>query len=131
MEKEDQQRNFKTLGTKLPRHEAVFIESYCKRKGITPSTLIRSLLLREINVPVPNNVAGKNIIAYKKETDTFSWSVILDSNKNVEVIANMSPQYLEDLQENMKIALEQRNSVINKKKTGSVAVPAEIVKKGV
>ena len=123
--------NFKTLGTKLSRHEADLIETYCKRKGTTPSKLMRDLLVKEINVPVPNNIAGRNTLLYNKETDTFSWSVTLDTGKSVEVIANMSPQYLEGLQENMKSALEQRNSVINKKKNGSVAVPTELVKKGV
>lgn len=131
MEREEPQRNFKTLGTKLPRHEAVPIETYCKSKGTTPSKLIRDLLIRETNAPVPNNVAGKNIITYNKDTDTFSWGVLLDNGKNVEVIANMSPHYLESLQENMNLALEQRNSVISKKRPGSVAVPTELVRKGI
>lgn len=63
--------NFKTLGTRLSKHEAHLVESYCKRKGTTTSKFIRDILLKEINITVPNNIAGKNLIGYKKETDTF------------------------------------------------------------
>ena len=122
--------NFKTLGTKLARHEADLVETYCRRKGTTPSKLIKGLLLKEINIAVPNNVAGKNIIEYKKETDAFSWKVKLDSTKTTEVIESMSPQYLEDLLEIISEAVIQRNSIINKKKTGSSAIPVELLKRG-
>ncbi|MDO8661509.1 MAG: hypothetical protein Q7K43_06475 [Candidatus Woesearchaeota archaeon] len=128
-EKEDPQRNFKTLGSKLLRDEADLVNSYCKRKGTTPSKLIRSILLKEINVSVPNNVAGNNVIKYKKEADTFSWSVLLDNSKIVEVISNMSPNYLEDLTGVFSEALAQRNFIIAKKKAKSVPVPAQILKK--
>lgn len=40
----------------------------------------------------------------------------------------MSPEYLEDIFEIMKQAIEQRNSVIRKKKTKSVAIPTELTR---
>ena len=119
--------DFKTLGTRLSRHEADLIENYCKRKGITASKLIKELLLKEIDISIPNNLAGKNIIEYDKKRDSFSWSVLLDGNQKIEVISSVSPEYLENLFNVLKEGAEQRNVIINKKKQGSVAVPTKII----
>ncbi len=120
--------NFKTLATKLSKHEAGLVQSYCERKGVTTSKFIHDIVLREINITVPNNVAGKNIIAYKKDADAFSWAVKLDSGETIEIISNMSPQYLEDMAAVFGKAIEQRNSVIKKKKPDSAAIPSELTK---
>lgn len=121
--------NFKTLGTKLSKHEANLVESYCKRKGITPSKFIHDILMREINITVPNNIAGKNILNYHRETDTFSWFVKLDNGETIEIIANMSPQYLEDINLIFSKVIEQRNSVIEKKSNDSIAIPSKLLGK--
>lgn len=121
--------NFKTLGTKLSNYEADLVVSYCKRKGTTPNKFIKDLLLKEINISVPNNLAGRNIMRYNKETDTFSWSVLLDSNENCKVIDDMSPAYLESLSEIAKEAIKQRDFSINKKQKDSVAIPARMMRK--
>ena len=120
--------DFKTLATRLSKHEADLVESYCKRKGITTSKFIKEILLKEINIGVPNNVAGHNIIEYKKERDSFSWSILLDNNEKTEIIEDMSPEYLENFDSVVEDALNQRNAIIGKKKNGSVAVPAAIMK---
>ena len=120
--------NFKTVGTKLSKPEAALVQQYCKRKGTSTSKLIREMLLKEIEISVPNNVAGKNIIDYKKKTDAFSWGVKLDDGEKSEIIENMSPEYLEELSENILKALTIRNALINKKKQSSVAVPTQLIK---
>ena len=121
--------SFKTLGTKLALFEADLVSTYCKRKGTTPSKFIRELLLREIQISVPNNVAGKNTIKYNKQNDTFSWRVELDTGEKSEVIETMSPAYLESLSETIKEALKQRDFAINKKQKNSTAVPSQLLNK--
>jgi len=60
---------YKAVSAKVSRTEYTLIEDYCRKKGITPSALIRELLLKEIKIPTPHNVAGRNRLAYDKEKD--------------------------------------------------------------
>ncbi len=54
--------------------------------------------MRELEVPVPHTVAGKNKTVYEKENDRFIWSVVQDNGEEVEVLRNVSPAFLEELQ---------------------------------
>ena len=120
---------FKTLGVKLARHEASLVEDYCKRKDTTPSALIHEILLHEIKVPIPHYLAGNNFLKYNKSTDTFSWSVVLDTGEAVEIMPSVSPQFLETLQTAIKSGLENRNQLINKHKQDSAPVPTALLRK--
>lgn len=117
---------FKSVSTKMSRHEYILLEGYCSKKGVTPSSLIRALLLKEMKITIPSNVAGKNKIEYSKEKDHFSWSIELDDGSSIEVLKNVSPAYLEDLNLVIAKAIEQRDNTIKRKRKGSVAVPGRL-----
>ena len=117
---------FKSVSTKMSRHEFILLEDYCSKKGVTASSLIRGLLLKEMKITVPANVAGKNNLVYNKEKDNFSWSIELDDGSFVEVLKNVSPDYLEDLNWVIAKTIEQRDNTIKRKKKGSVAVPGRL-----
>lgn len=119
---------FGSISTKLSREEITFLKSFCERKGVTPSAFIRSLIQRELEIPIPQNVAGKNRIHYNKERDTFSWFVELDSGKDMEVMKDVSPMFLEDLHEIVSRSLSERSGFIGKNNTDSVPVPSNILK---
>jgi len=104
----------KQISAKIPRTEYSLIMKYCEQKGITISSLIRDLLLTEIKTPLPNNMAGKNIIKYNKETDNYNWNIKLDNDITLELIKNLSPEYLTQLQETITKAINERNNNINK-----------------
>ncbi len=123
-------QNFRVISTRLSRGEALLVESYCTRKGVTISSLIRDLLLNEIKVPLPNNVAGRNVINYNKETDSFSWSIKLDNDDEITLIKNTSPSFIKELQEKLTVALNERDLIINKKENNSVPVPDNIIRRG-
>jgi len=120
---------FRTIATRVSQHEADLVVGYCKRKGTTPSKFIKRLLLNELNISVPNNIAGKNTIKYNKKDDTFSWLVTLDNGEKSEVIESMSPEYLEELLETINAAVKHRDFSINKKQNDSVAVPTQLLNK--
>ncbi len=86
--------------------------------------------MRELEVPVPHTVAGKNKIAYDKENDRFTWSVMLDNGEDVEVLRTVSPAFLEELQDTICRSLEERASFIGRVKKDSVPVPSGILKRG-
>ena len=117
---------FKSVSTKISRHEFILLEDYCSKKGVTASSLIRELLLEEMKITVPANVSGKNKICYDKGKDNFSWSIELDDGSSVEVLKNVSPAYLEDLNLIIAKAIELRDSSMKRKKKGSVSVPGRL-----
>jgi hypothetical protein len=121
---------FKSISAKIPRTEYSLIMKYCEQKGITISSLIRDLLLTEIKTPLPNNVAGKNIIKYNKETDSFAWNIKLDNDTELELIKNLSSEYLTQLQETLTKAINERNNNLNKKENNSIPIPDNLIRRG-
>lgn len=119
---------YKSVSTKMPRDEVTLLRAYCERKGTTPSSLIRELILREINVPIPHSIAGKNIIKYDKEKDSFTWSVKLDNGDESEVLVNISPAFIEDLQKMMVNSLNERDTFLGKSIENSVPIPSKILR---
>ena len=120
---------FRSISAKMPINEITLFKAFCEKKGVSPASLIRGLILRELDVPVPHTVAGKNKIAYDKENDRFIWSVVLDNGEEVEVLRNVSPAFLEELQDTICKGLERRASFIGKMKKDSVPVPGEILRR--
>ncbi len=121
---------FKSVSAKMPMNEITLFKAFCEKKGVSPASLIRELILRELEVPVPHTVAGKNKIAYDKENDRFTWSVVLDNGEDVEVLRNVSPTFLEELQDMIYKGLEERASFIGRVKKDSVPVPSGILRRG-
>ncbi len=118
---------YKSISAKVSREEYTRIEAYCKNKDVTVSSFIRQLLHTEIKLSVPHNVAGKNKIDYNKAKDNFNWSVILDDEKEITILKNISAEYLENLLNVINVAWEERVSAIRKRKKDSVAVPSNIM----
>lgn len=113
----------------MPREEVTLLKDYCERKGTTPSSLIRNLILKEIEVPIPHSVAGKNEIKYDKEKDNFSWYVELDNKEKSEVLSNISPEFLESLEDIISESLDERFTSLGKKRNDSVPVPSGFLRR--
>ena len=119
---------YKSISSKLPLDELTRFKDYCDRKGTTPSSLVRELIKKEIEVPIPHSIAGKNRIRYNKEKDNFTWSVELDNGEESEVLSNVSPEFLEDLLKIINSGLEERFTFLGKVKGDSVPVPSSILR---
>lgn len=120
---------FKSVSSKLSRDEVTQLRAYCERKGKTPSSFIREIILREIEIPMPSSVAGKNLINYDKELDKFVWAVDLDSGEDFTVMEKVSVDFLEDLKDVISRALDERAALIGKKNENSVAVPSRFLRR--
>jgi len=121
--------NFKSVSTKVPRSEYTLILDYCKKKGTNPSQLIRELLLQEIKISKPSFVSGNNKIEYQKGKDKYNWKIALDTDIIIDIMTNISPSYLEDLNSEITKAIDERNATIKKTKKGSVPVPGGLLKR--
>ncbi len=120
---------YKSVSAKMRRDEVTLFKAFCEKKGMSPAALIRELILRELGVPVPHTVAGRNRIAYDKENDRFTWSVALDNGEDVEVLGNVSSVFLEELQDRISKGLEERASFIGRVRKDSVPVPSGILRR--
>jgi hypothetical protein len=112
----------------MPVNEVTLFKSFCEKKGVTPASLIRDLILREMDVPIPHTVAGNNKITYDKRIDQFMWSVELDNGEEVNVLHNVSPVFFEELQDIVSRGLDERASFIGKVEDDSVPVPSDILR---
>jgi len=119
---------FKSISAKISREEFTLIDEYCRKKDITPSSLIRELLLKEIKVTVPHHVAGSNKIVYNKDKDNFSWIIELDDGTESEVIKNVSTRYIEHLKDKITEGLTLREHTIKKIRKDSVPVPSTMMR---
>jgi hypothetical protein len=120
---------FKSVSSKLSRDEVTLLKAYCERKGKTTSSFIREIILRELKVPIPSSVAGKNRIDYNREIDKFVWAVDLDNEEDFTVLENVSADFLEDLKNVISFALDERDALIGKKNENSVAVPSRFLRR--
>jgi len=118
--------DYRTVAAKLPSNESTMFRTYCERKGVTPASLIRALILKEMDIAVPHIMAGKNKIRYNKNQDSFVWSIELDSGKIIDVLENVSPSYLENLLDTLILCIGERASAIQKKNRDSVPVSSEL-----
>ncbi len=119
---------YKSISAKISREEFTLIDEYCRKKDITPSSLIRDLLLKEIKVSVPHHIAGSNKIVYNKDKDNFSWMIELDDGTESEVIKNVSARYLEHLKDKITEGLTLREHTIKKIRKDSVPVPSTMIR---
>jgi hypothetical protein len=120
---------FKSVSSKLSRDEVTQLRAYCERKGKTTSSFIREIILRELEIPMPSSVAGKNRIDYDREIDRFIWAVDLDSEEDFTVLENVSVDFLEDLKDVISRAIDERAALIGKKNENSVAVPSRFLRR--
>jgi len=120
---------YRTVSTKLPTNELTLFRAHCEKKGLTPASLIRNLILREMKITIPHTVAGRNKITYEKNKDSFTWSIELDTKDTVEILGSLSPVFIENLFNIIQIGLGERNSFIQKKEKNSVPIPSDIFRR--
>ncbi len=125
----DNEYDVKTVSAKLSHLDFVKFKTHCNVKGLTPSTQIKELIKNEINNPLPINLAGKNIFVYNKFKDNFSWRVMLDNGLRVDIEDDLPAEYVSQLFEEIKKAVDERDTYI-KKEFGGVPIPSKLVRKG-
>jgi hypothetical protein len=121
-------KGYASISTRLSKIDAVRFILHCKRLGANSSERIRELVLKDMKNPQRQVMAGKNVIKYDKLTNSFSWVVQLDSGKEIEVLKNLSDDFLRNLKAGIDEAMSERNAWIHQSKSDSVDLPSELVK---
>ncbi len=117
------------LSAKLPTDIATEFKLFAEKKGLTTSMLLRELIESEIKKPMAKYVAGRNKIAYRRETDTFSWMIALDSGETIEMIDAANPEFVFNLQKMLNLAIDERAALIGQKEPDSIPIPSKITRR--
>lgn len=118
----------KTLATKLQQDDFSRFKYICEKKGVTQSSYMRDLVLLEINNPIQQFVAGRNVFEYSTKDDLFSWCIETDSGDNHCVIENLSAEFMKNLRDSIDRGLEQRAALIGQTNDESVAISEKFVR---
>ena len=119
----------KVVMAKLSREDFIKLQKHCSVKNESVNAVVRKAVMNEIETPVPHMLAGKNVLAYNKYKDNFSWRVVLDNGLRVNIEDDLSAEYVSQLFESLKQAVDERDTYIKKEKDG-IAIPSKLVRKG-
>ena len=119
----------KVVMAKISREDFIKLQKHCSIKNESVNAVVRKAVMNEIETPVPHMLAGKNSFAYNKYKDNFSWRVILDNGLNVEIEDDLSAEYVSQLFDAIKQAVDERDTYIKKGDDG-VPIPSKLVRKG-
>ena len=119
----------KVVMAKLSREDFIKLQKHCTLKNESVNAVVRKAVMNEIETPVPHMLAGKNIFIYNKYKDNFSWRVVLDNGLRVDIEDDLPAEYVSQLFETLKLAVDERDTYIKKEKDG-VPIPSKLVRKG-
>lgn len=119
----------RVVSAKLSREEFNNFKSLCERKGRSFNTLLKELINREITAPFKEHRSGENVLKYNKVGDDFSWIIRLDDGDDVEILENLSFEFVNDLKEKINQVEKERKEYLGKTKKESVRVPGKLVRK--
>jgi len=116
-----------SLSTRLPNIDAVRYILFCKKLGTSTSERLRQLALQDMQKPKKHILSGINNIRYNKTSNSYSWIVHLDTGEKVEVLNNLSDNFIQDLKKEIDEAIKERNEWVHHSRPGSVDIPGELV----
>ena len=119
----------KVVMAKLSREDFIRLQKHCSVKNESVNAVVRKAVMNEIETPVPHMLAGKNVLAYNKYKDNFSWRVVLDNGLRVDIEDDLPAEYVSQLLDSLKQAVDERDTYIKKEKDG-IAIPSKLVRKG-
>jgi hypothetical protein len=83
--------------------------------------------MQDISKPSKQFLSGINEIQYNKLNNNFSWLVHLDSGKKVNVLNNLSLDFLKNLQIQIQESIKERNSWVHNINPDAVDIPKELI----
>ena len=119
----------KVVMAKLSREDFIKLQKHCSVKNESVNAVVRKAIMAEVGSPVPHMLAGKNVFLYNKYKDNFSWKVVLDNGLRVDIEDDLPAEYVSQLLDTLKYAVDERDTYIKKENDG-VAIPSKLVRKG-
>lgn len=118
----------KVVMAKLPREDFIKLQKHCEIKKESVNSTIKKAIMNEIDEPAPHMISGKNLFIYNRAKDNFSWRVMLDNELRIDIEEDLSAEYVSQLFEVLKKAIDERNTYIKKETSRSVPIPSKILR---
>lgn len=122
-------KNYVPRTVKLEKENNDRLEKVCELNHTKVSTFMREAILEKLNAGAVSNIAGTNAIHYNSSRDTFTWTAKLDTGEEIEVLQDLSQEFMQDLLNKIQFELNKRNETLKKKNKTSVAMPRKLVRK--
>ena len=130
MEENNSQKEAKkyvSLSTRISKIDAVRYIMFCKRLGTNTSERLREIALQDMSKPKKHMRAGVSKIKYDKMSNSFRWNVRLDTGEEIDILDNISDDFLKNLRKEIDDAMQERNDWVHQTKTDSVEIPEELL----
>jgi hypothetical protein len=125
----NERKDYKPVTTKLELKDFNRLNQTCKLNNAKVSEYVREAILSKLNSGAISHIAGKNEIDYNPKKNNFVWKIILDDGNEIEILKNISGDFVKDLFEQLKLQLKKQEELLGKKNKKSVAVPRGLVKR--
>ncbi|MCC7570340.1 hypothetical protein KO465_03275 [Candidatus Micrarchaeota archaeon] len=119
----------KVVMAKLTRRDFIKLQKHCSIKKETVNAVVKKAVMAEIESPIPHMLAGRNIFIYNKYKDNYSWKVILDNGLRIDIEDDLPAEYVTQLFDSLKQAVDERNTYIKKQNKDGVPIPSKLVRK--
>lgn len=120
----------KVFRVKIDLDRGKAFEDQCKHENTNVNAKLKELIETSLKGQKRYFLAGKNSITYEKAYNMFTWSVRLDSGKEIRILNNLSDDFLKNLKTEIEHAFQERNDWVHQSKDDSVEVPKELVEEG-
>ena len=124
---EDYNQKNRIFQVKVQLDKGRAFEGLCKNEDKTVNAKLKELIDNALKGQKRYFASGKNIIRYDKSHNNFSWLVKLDSGQEVEVLNNLSTDFLKNLKNEIEQSIQERNDWVHQRNQDSVEIPKEIL----
>ena len=120
------QRN-RIFQVKVPLEKGREFENVCKNEEKTVNAKLRELIEDSLKGQKRYFLSGKNKVEYDKTKDKFVWIVELDDGKQIQVLNDLSIDFLNNVKEEILKSTIERQNWIGERKTSSVSIPKNLI----
>ena len=117
----------KVFRVKTSLDKGTAFEEQCKKENTNINAKLNYLIESSLRGQKRYFFSGKNIINYNKLHNNFSWLVQLDSGKEIEILKDLSDEFLKNLKKEIEKALQERNDWVHNRQSDSVGIPRELI----
>ena len=117
----------KVFRVKVELDKGIAFEGLCENEKTNINAKLKELIDSSLRGDKRYFLSGKNKISYNKTINNFSWLVQLDSKQEIEILNNLSDDFLINLKKEIDKAIQERNEWVHQTKFDSIDVPKELV----
>lgn len=118
----------KVFRVKVDLDKGNVFEDLCKNEKTNINAKLKDLIDSSLKGNKRYFISGINKIKYNKTNNNFSWIVQLDSGQEIEILNNLSDDFLKNLKKEIDKAIQERNEWVHQIKLDSVNIPEEIIR---